>query len=70
MYFEKIQEVLGERAIRAPFTFDLPRATELVAIAQAMPLPSVEEVHAFVPQYRRIAEAEANWIKEQKKEQQ
>lgn len=69
MYFEKIQEVLGERAIRAPFTLDLPRATELVALAQAMPLPSVEEVHAFVPQYRRIAEAEANWIKEQKKEQ-
>lgn len=69
LYFEKIQEVLGERAVRAPFTLDLPRASELIAIAEAQELPSVDAVHAFVPQYRRIAEAEANWIKEQKKEQ-
>lgn len=69
LYFEKIQEVLGERAIRAPFTLDLPRASELIAIAEKQELPSVEAVHAFVPQYRRIAEAEANWIKEHKKEQ-
>jgi len=26
----------------------------------------VEAVHHFVPQYKRIAEAEANWLKEQK----
>ena len=70
VYFEKIQEVLGERAIRAPFTLDLPRASELVALASEQQLPSIEVVHNFVPQYRRIAEAEANWIKEQKKEQQ
>lgn len=69
LYFEKIQEVLGERAVRAPFTLDLPRASELIAIAEAQELPAVDAVHAFVPQYRRIAEAEANWIKEQKKEQ-
>ncbi|HEY4623302.1 MAG TPA: tRNA (adenosine(37)-N6)-threonylcarbamoyltransferase complex dimerization subunit type 1 TsaB [Solibacillus sp.] len=69
LYLEKIQEVLGERAIRAPFTLDLPRASELIAIAEKQELPSVEAVHAFVPQYRRIAEAEANWIKEHKKEQ-
>lgn len=69
IYFEKIQHVLGDLAIRAPYTMDLPRASELVALAQQMALPAIEEVHAFVPQYRRIAEAEANWIKEQKKEQ-
>lgn len=70
MYFEKIKEVLGERAVRAPYTLDLPRASELVALAQQQELPTIEAVHTFVPQYRRIAEAEANWIKEQKKEQQ
>ncbi|WP_274308343.1 tRNA (adenosine(37)-N6)-threonylcarbamoyltransferase complex dimerization subunit type 1 TsaB [Solibacillus daqui] len=70
VYFEKIQEVLGERAVRVPYTLDLPRASELIAVAEVQELPSVDAVHAFVPQYRRIAEAEANWIKEQKKEQQ
>lgn len=69
LYMEKIQQVLGDSAIRAPFTMNLPRASELIALAQQMPLPTVEAVHAFVPQYRRIAEAEANWIKGQKKEQ-
>lgn len=69
LYMEKIQQVLGDLAVRAPFTMDLPRASELIAIAQQMPLPTIEAVHNFVPQYRRIAEAEANWIKEQKKEQ-
>lgn len=70
LYFEKIQAVLGERAISAPSTMNLPRASELVALAQQEPLPAIEAVHSFVPQYRRIAEAEANWIKDQKKEQQ
>ncbi|MEG0384652.1 MAG: tRNA (adenosine(37)-N6)-threonylcarbamoyltransferase complex dimerization subunit type 1 TsaB [Solibacillus sp.] len=69
VYFEKIQEVLGENALRAPSTLDLPRGSELIAIAQQQELPSIEATHTFVPQYRRIAEAEANWLKEQKKEQ-
>ena len=69
LYFEKIKAVLGERAISAPSTMNLPRASELVALAQQEPLPAIEAVHTFVPQYRRIAEAEANWIKDQKKEQ-
>lgn len=69
MYFAKIQEVLGEHAIRAPFTLDLPHAAQLISIAMEQPLSDIEAVHTFVPQYRRIAEAEANWIKEQKKEQ-
>ncbi|MEK4427281.1 tRNA (adenosine(37)-N6)-threonylcarbamoyltransferase complex dimerization subunit type 1 TsaB [Solibacillus sp. FSL K6-1523] len=69
LYFEQIQEVLGENALRAPHTFDLPRASELIAMAQQQELPSIEATHTFVPQYRRIAEAEANWLKEQKKEQ-
>lgn len=68
LYFEQIQEVLGKNALRAPNTFDLPRASELIAMAQQQEIPSIEATHTFVPQYRRIAEAEANWLKEQKKE--
>jgi tRNA threonylcarbamoyladenosine biosynthesis protein TsaB len=70
LHKEAIIEKLGERAVFAPATFDLPRASQLISIAQQMPLPEVSATHSFVPQYRRIAEAEANWIKEQKKEQQ
>lgn len=69
IYFDKIHEVLGENALRVPKTHDLPRASELITIAQQQKLPSIEATHTFVPQYRRIAEAEANWLKEQKKEQ-
>ena len=68
MYFEKIQEVLGDNAIRAPFTMDLPRASEVVELAKTEELPDVDAVHTFIPEYRRMAEAEANWLKEQKKE--
>lgn len=66
VFWDRIVEVLGERAVRASFTFDLPRATDVIALAQEVPLPAVEDVHHFVPQYRRMAEAEANWMKEQK----
>lgn len=65
----RIREALGERAVFASFTQQLPRASELIALAEMKELPSIEATHHFVPQYRRIAEAEANWIKEQKKEQ-
>ncbi len=67
VFWERIKERLGDKAIRASYTLDLPRATELIALAEDRELPSIEAVHHFVPQYRRIAEAEANWIKEQKK---
>ena len=69
VYEGQIKEVLGDQALRVPFTMDLPRASELIALAETQPLPSIEAVHNFVPEYRRIAEAEANWIKDQKKEQ-
>lgn len=68
LYYEKIKEVLGENALRVPSTLDLPRASELIAIAEKEELPSIDATHNLVPEYRRLAEAEANWIKEQKKE--
>lgn len=48
-------------------TLHLPRASKLVELASTERLPSTEEIHRFVPTYYRLAEAEANWIKEQKK---
>ncbi|MBS7344867.1 MAG: tRNA (adenosine(37)-N6)-threonylcarbamoyltransferase complex dimerization subunit type 1 TsaB [Caryophanon sp.] len=66
-YWETIEAQLGHLAIRAPRAIDLPRASQVVHIAMAQPLSTVEATHHFVPQYKRIAEAEANWLKEQKK---
>lgn len=66
IFWENIVQILGEHAVRAPFSIDLPRATEVIHLATEMELPSVEATHHFVPQYKRIAEAEANWLKEQK----
>lgn len=65
-YKEQIEQALGKQAIFAPFTLHLPRASELVALAMEMELPDISATHSFVPKYRRIAEAEANWLKEQK----
>lgn len=66
LYKEQIEEMLGEQAVFAPFTLNLPRASELVSLAMNQALPSIEATHTFVPQYRRIAEAEANWLQTQK----
>ncbi|MFJ6210903.1 tRNA (adenosine(37)-N6)-threonylcarbamoyltransferase complex dimerization subunit type 1 TsaB [Lysinibacillus sp. NPDC092081] len=66
IFWHKIVEVLGDYAQRTPFSNDLPRASETVRLATKVELPSVDAVHHFVPQYKRIAEAEANWLKEQK----
>ncbi len=66
MHEQQIVERLGQGAIIAPFHVDLPRASSLLYIAAQSKQES--DVHAFVPEYRRIAEAEANWLKEQGKD--
>jgi len=66
VFWSKIVEILGADAHRAPFSYDLPRASETIRLASTIKLPSVDAVHHFIPQYKRIAEAEANWLKEQK----
>ncbi|MFC7687596.1 tRNA (adenosine(37)-N6)-threonylcarbamoyltransferase complex dimerization subunit type 1 TsaB [Ureibacillus sp. GCM10028918] len=66
---EKIIAQLNNQASFVPVSLALPRASLLVELAQKQPLPGVGEVHNFVPQYHRISEAEANWIKDQKKGQ-
>lgn len=61
LYKEEIEEALKEQAVIAPFQFNLPKASSLIYAAEQ--LNQIDEVHHFVPEYRRIAEAEANWLK-------
>jgi len=56
-------KTLGNRAIFADVASLNPRPSELALLGkQADP----EDPHGFVPNYLRLAEAEANWIKQQK----
>ncbi|GLC90204.1 tRNA (adenosine(37)-N6)-threonylcarbamoyltransferase complex dimerization subunit type 1 TsaB [Lysinibacillus piscis] len=68
VFWDTIVAALGEKAQRAPLSHQLPRASEVIRLAIQQELPSIEATHHFVPQYQRIAEAEANWLKEQKHE--
>ncbi|WJY27188.1 MULTISPECIES: tRNA (adenosine(37)-N6)-threonylcarbamoyltransferase complex dimerization subunit type 1 TsaB [Sporosarcina] len=63
LYRTAIRESLGDQAVFAPFPQQLPRASQLIQLAEQR-LP-VTDVHDFVPTYRRIAEAEANWLRQQ-----
>lgn len=66
MHKEMLIERLGTGAVISPLQFNLPRASSLIYVA-AQSEPE-NDIHGFVPEYRRIAEAEANWLKEQGKE--
>lgn len=66
LYKEEIQSMLKDRAIIAPFQYNLPRASSLVYLAEQM--NDTEDIHHFAPEYRRIAEAEANWLKANRKD--
>ena len=65
-YKTHIEDRIGALAIYAPASQCLPSASEIIRIAMEQPLPEIDATHHFVPQYHRIAEAEANWIKDQK----
>lgn len=67
MYQEMIAEQLGQLAQFAPHTLNIPRASSLISLAEQM--DEAKSIHHFVPEYRRIAEAEANWLKAQGKDQ-
>lgn len=64
LHWEQIQEVLGDKVQRATPAFSLPSAAVLIELADKM---ESTEVHSTVPEYLRVTEAEANWMKEQKK---
>lgn len=66
LHKDTLVEKLGQRAVIAPLHFNLPRASSLIYAAQQV--ETGEDIHDFVPEYRRIAEAEANWLKAQGKD--
>lgn len=63
----KIEEILGEKAFIAPPSMQLPKASKLIELAMNEQPIEGTQVHTFVPKYYRLAEAEANWIAEQKR---
>ncbi|RIW29392.1 tRNA (adenosine(37)-N6)-threonylcarbamoyltransferase complex dimerization subunit type 1 TsaB [Bacillus salacetis] len=58
-----LKDKLGEQAVLADMTSSNPRPSELIRIGMGMP---VENVHGLVPNYIRLAEAEAKWREAQK----
>lgn len=58
-----IESELGSLAIFANKTEHNPRPAELAFLGADRP---AEEVHTFVPNYIRLAEAEANWLEQNK----
>lgn len=64
---EKIQEVLGEKAVFSSLPVHLPSAGMLASIALTKEPTSL---HELTPNYLRLAEAEAKWLESQKGHQQ
>lgn len=56
---EVIEKGLGEKAIFAEVTEHNPRPSELGLLGKNRP---AEEIHKFVPNYIRLAEAEVKWM--------
>ncbi|ALA70602.1 hypothetical protein GT50_10750 [Geobacillus stearothermophilus 10] len=66
LYRDLFRSHLGERVHVAPPSLALPRPTELVMLGKQK---ERENAHVFVPNYLRLAEAEAKWLAKQKGEQ-
>lgn len=58
-----LEDSLRDKAIFAELTEQNPRPAELALLGRDR---EAEDVHHFVPNYIRLAEAEANWIKANK----
>jgi tRNA threonylcarbamoyladenosine biosynthesis protein TsaB len=63
LHMDGIRQALGDRAVFAEITEHNPRPSELAFLGRNK---SSEDIHTFVPNYIRLAEAEATWIKKQK----
>lgn len=57
------EEVLGQKAIFAEMTEHNPRPSELALLGKDRP---GDDLHSFVPNYIRMAEAEAKWLEAKK----
>jgi tRNA threonylcarbamoyladenosine biosynthesis protein TsaB len=54
-----IQTIMGSQAVFAEITEHNPRPSELAILGRDKP---GEDIHSFVPNYIRLAEAEAKWL--------
>ncbi|WP_102349587.1 tRNA (adenosine(37)-N6)-threonylcarbamoyltransferase complex dimerization subunit type 1 TsaB [Bacillus sp. Marseille-P3661] len=64
LHQQLITEVLGEQAVIATVSAYNPRPSELARIGISK---EPQEIHSFVPNYIRLAEAEAKWLAAQEK---
>ncbi|MGG3571179.1 tRNA (adenosine(37)-N6)-threonylcarbamoyltransferase complex dimerization subunit type 1 TsaB [Bacillus gobiensis] len=64
VYQDEIQEALGEKACFGQEGLSSPRPSELAFLGKDV---DPESTHTLVPNYIRLAEAEANWLKRQQK---
>ncbi|SFC99882.1 tRNA threonylcarbamoyladenosine biosynthesis protein TsaB [Bacillus sp. OV322] len=62
LHKEAISEQLGDLAVFSPPQAYIPRPSELAFIGRDK---SEEDIHHFVPNYVRLAEAEAKWLEQQ-----
>lgn len=62
LHEEAIREILGDRAHFSGPQNRLPRASSLILLAKQS---AAEDIHHAVPEYQRITEAEANYLKAQ-----
>lgn len=65
LHQEVIEDGLGELALLADAVDFNPRPSILAMLGETR---QAEEIHTFTPNYIRLAEAEANWLKANKKE--
>lgn len=63
LHKETFEEINGAQAVFAEITEHNPRPAELALLGRDK---EAEDIHSFVPNYIRLAEAEANWIKANK----
>lgn len=64
LHQEAIIEVLGEQAVFVPPSLFNPRPSELALLGRDK---DEEDIHQFVPNYVRMAEAEVKWLETQAK---
>ncbi|RBW67573.1 tRNA (adenosine(37)-N6)-threonylcarbamoyltransferase complex dimerization subunit type 1 TsaB [Bacillus taeanensis] len=65
LHQEHFKGLLGEKAVFGKVSEHNPRPSELAALG--IERKPADDVHTFIPNYIRLAEAEANWLASQKK---
>jgi len=63
LHREAIQQILGELAVIGDISLHNPQPAKLVQIGMKR---EAGDIHQFVPNYIRMAEAEAKWLEQQK----